>query len=687
MKYIAVIAYSIKTAAFYAKQIHSLFGSLVQTSAYQLEGPMPEQIESDVVLISAPSIYGLVEARLHHCRHVIVADITLYKSAVDRLRSLPSGTRAMLVNTTMEMAVETIGLIRNSGVNHIELVPVYPGIGAVPPLKLAITPGEPALVPPGVEQIIDLKDRVLSTRTIINLAAKLELTASLQTPGIRKYFDSLAPGDAGVEKLMDQVHEQRRKLELVMEVFDGGIVTVTAGGIISFLNPGAESILDKTSFAVIGQPLDAVLPELKPFSIPRLSQPLRDQVVKIRNRLVDVSAYPLTGISNAGEFMLMLRTVEDVERNQYHIRRQVIAKGFTAKHTFDHIKTQNPQMLQLKETARRMAQSASSIVIYGPSGTGKELFAQSIHNASPRREYPFIAINCASIPENLLESELFGYSEGAFTGAKKGGKQGYFELAHKGTLFLDEIGEMDLVLQARILRVLQEKEVTRVGGDSVIGVDVRIISASNKRLLELVRQNRFRADLYYRLNVLSLEIPPLDQRCEDIPILIEDIRKELGADFFLEPKAMDFLQRYPWQGNVRELRNFVERLSYLGQKVISAEAAASQLDDVLEFSPPADGCGSLSKIFFLREREHFSEYAAILSLLSENQKQGRFQGRQSISRDLKALGVCMSEQQVRTALHRLQQYDLVKIMPGRHGTELTPDGKQILQELAAKLDE
>lgn len=331
-----------------------------------------------------------------------------------------------------------------------------------------------------------------------------------------------------------------------------------------------------------------------------------------------------------------------------------------------------------------MARSPSSVVIYGQSGTGKELFAQSIHNASPRRDYPFIAINCASIPENLLESELFGYCEGAFTGARKGGKAGYFELAHKGTLFLDEIGEMDLGLQARILRALQEKEVSRVGADHVISIDVRIISASNKRLLDLVRQNRFREDLYYRLNVLSIEIPPLRERKEDIPLLIDVLQARQQTFATLSSEALEFVSSYPWHGNVRELGNFVERISYLSKDVITLPDARTQLDDPPEKSTPPQGNPLLAH-FFVQERERMKWHAAILSLLYYNKQAGIKQGREGISRSLAAKGQLLSSQEVRTYLKTLQSYGLVLIHTGRSGTELTALGEMVKENMGDKL--
>lgn len=682
MKRIAVIAYSLKTSVRYADRLRSLFGSCVEVVSYALEKGIAAPIQADVALISAHSIYGYVEEKLAQCQYLMIADLTLYQEAVDQLRALPRGSRAMLVNSTMEMAVETIRLIHNAGIKHIEMTPFYPGIAVVPDVPIAITPGEFDLVPPDVPQIVDLKDRTLSMHTVINLAAKLEMTDILQSPQVQTYAARLATKDSGIGDLIDRMQEQKKKLELVMEVFDGGVISLSGYGIISFLNPVAEVLLD-THPAAVGQPLVTLLPELKDIQFRKLMAPVKDIIIERRGQMVDVSVYPLGAAAASGEFILMLKTIEDMEEGHERMRRQIKARGFNAKYSFSSIKTQSPKMLSLMESAKKMAASSSSIVIHGQSGTGKELFAQAIHNASPRREYPFIAINCASIPESLLESELFGYSEGAFTGAKKGGKKGYFELANQGTLFLDEIGEMDLNLQARILRVLQEKEITRVGGDRVFSIDVRVISASNKRLLQMVRRNLFREDLYYRLNVLSLEIPPLKERREDIPLLLEEFQTELHTNVQFTPQAVGFLQAYPWNGNVRELRNFAERVSYLGHSQVTAEDARALLDCEDEELGGA-GSDTEEQLMYL-EPDRRREYLAILAVLDHNGRLGLHQGRMEISRSLAARGVSMTETQVRTALQSLQRYGCVHIWPGRRGTELTADGKEILEKLAEEL--
>ncbi|HRX31846.1 MAG TPA: sigma 54-interacting transcriptional regulator [Tenuifilaceae bacterium] len=247
--------------------------------------------------------------------------------------------------------------------------------------------------------------------------------------------------------------------------------------------------------------------------------------------------------------------------------------GMSAHYVFDDIIGRSSSLLSVVDFAKQVANSPSTILITGESGTGKEVFAQAIHNASSRHDAGFVAVNCGAIPETLFESELFGYEDGAFTGAKKGGRPGKFELANGGTLFLDEVGEMPLEMQVKLLRALQEGEITRVGGSSPIKLDVRIIAATNKDLKELVDQNKFRLDLYYRLSVIPLKIPALRERREDIPLLIKYFMNlkaiKLNKDVpNLEPETYQMLLRYDWPGNIRELENFIEKTINLNGKIL-----------------------------------------------------------------------------------------------------------------------
>ncbi len=252
-----------------------------------------------------------------------------------------------------------------------------------------------------------------------------------------------------------------------------------------------------------------------------------------------------------------LQEITKVQRLEGEIRREMYAKGQIAKFSFNDIVGKSSSIERTIKYAKGFAVCDDTILIEGESGTGKELFAQAIHNGSRRYEHPFVAVNCASLPDNLLESELFGYVEGAFTGAKKGGKLGLFEVAHKGTIFLDEIGDISQLLQARLLRVLQEKQIRRIGDDRVIPVDVRVIAATNRKLSDLVANEQFRHDLYYRLNVLKLLLPPLRERLQDIPDLARYLLKNWSKDLEYCKKleldrAFKILQAYSWPGNIRE---------------------------------------------------------------------------------------------------------------------------------------
>ncbi|NBI07463.1 sigma-54 interaction domain-containing protein [Senegalia massiliensis] len=235
-----------------------------------------------------------------------------------------------------------------------------------------------------------------------------------------------------------------------------------------------------------------------------------------------------------------------------------------AKYSWENIISRSIIMNEIKSMGRKASMTSSNVLILGESGTGKELFAHSIHNDSRRHLDPFVKVNCAAIPEELLESELFGYVDGAFTGAKKGGKIGKFQLANKGSIFLDEIGDMPLNMQSKLLRVLQEREIERIGSNKTQNIDIRVIAATNKRLEELVEEGKFREDLYYRLNVMSIEIPPLRKRIDDIEslskLLLKKISKQLGKYVNeISHEAMDYLKSHDWPGNVRELENILER--------------------------------------------------------------------------------------------------------------------------------
>jgi len=306
---------------------------------------------------------------------------------------------------------------------------------------------------------------------------------------------------------------------------------------------------------------------------------------KIKKATYGAAHMPVT---RKKRFIGVVTRLEDVTRTQemeQKIRNELHLKGFVAKYRFENIVTADSGMKRVLQQARVYAATDSSVLIEGESGTGKELLAQSIHNASCRADGPFVAVNCGAIPENLLESELFGYEAGSFTGAKKEGKAGLFELAHNGTLFLDEIGEISGNVQTRLLRVLQEREIMRVGGSRIIPVNVRVISATNRNLRTFSQEGGFRGDLYYRLNVLHLSLPPLRKRMGDVPVLAERFFREYGKNEEKQARRLKavipILTSYSWPGNIRELQNTMERYGVLSELMETERMGEEELREIL----------------------------------------------------------------------------------------------------------
>jgi len=376
-------------------------------------------------------------------------------------------------------------------------------------------------------------------------------------------------------------HERQRVAELkaILNSSNDAIVAVDQDNCIKLFNRKAAELFEVPAEGrVQGLSIAAALGERLPANLFAGDEPRQGLLHRIGEATVMVNRVP---IYEGGRLAGSVATFQDVtalQRAEQKVRRELHAKGLVARQHLHNITAAAPVMRRVIDLAARYAGSESTVLIQGESGTGKELFAQGIHNASPRSGGPFVAVNSAALPESLLESELFGHVEGAFTGASKGGRAGLFELAHHGTIFLDEIGEMPLPLQSRLLRVLQEREVMRVGGSRVLPVNIRVIAATNRSLAAEVAAGRFRADLFYRLNVLVLTIPPLRERPEDVTVLLSQFLEQLAARRGSSPPELDAalveaLTRHRWPGSVRELKGFAERVD-----LMAADGALDQVD-------------------------------------------------------------------------------------------------------------
>ncbi len=373
-----------------------------------------------------------------------------------------------------------------------------------------------------------------------------------------------------IARLQRLQEAQREWLNGILRHLHEGVIAVDMQGRIQSVNPAMERLLGLDAGAALGRPVQEVAPGLGLERTLQGGMSELERIQRIGNRTVVTHCIPIRAHGTQTGAVLTCQDSSAIQRVDRSLRAQHRPRKFVAKYELDRIVGISPALVQVKRLAAQYARTDATVLITGESGTGKELLAQGIHNASPRRHHPFVPINCAAFPETLLESELFGYEEGAFTGSRRGGKIGLIESAHTGTLFLDEVGEMPLTLQAKLLRVLQEREVLRLGANDPTPVDVRVVAATNRDLGAAVAAGRFRADLYYRLNILHLHLPPLRERPEDVPVLAAHLLEEASARLRAPRLAGDLFQallgpfkRYPWPGNVREMENVIERLAVL----------------------------------------------------------------------------------------------------------------------------
>ncbi len=361
--------------------------------------------------------------------------------------------------------------------------------------------------------------------------------------------------------------EKAKWYQSIIDSTSEGIVAVDQNGIITTINVAALNFLKITDKKVHRKPIAQYIPNPKMLNVLHTQRPMFNRLERINKDQFVASHIPIIVDSKMLGVVSTFYDISNVMRAEKEVRRS-FSKGLVAKYYTEDFIYKSKVIKDAINQAAKFAESDSTILITGETGTGKEILAHSIHNLRRNKKGPFVSINCSALPDQLLESELFGYEEGAFTGSRKGGKAGLFEISHDGTIFLDEVGTTSLSVQARLLRVIQEKEVMRIGGDSLIPINVRVVAATNKNMEAEVQRGRLREDLYFRLNVLKIHIPPLRDRIEDIPVLVYGLIKRISEKYDITPLNIPetFIKKlfeYYWPGNVRQLENFLERLILL----------------------------------------------------------------------------------------------------------------------------
>lgn len=471
------------------------------------------------------------------------------------------------------------------------------------------------ITPYRIDSRAEAEDAVLravnhGAKVVVGVASSVAAARKLGVPCelVRSGEESLTEAVEKARDIMEARRMDKAKMSLLRTVIDAtdeGIVAVDGAGGITVFNALAERYTGHDAREVIGRNIGKVWPELGMPQVLKEGRAEPNILVKVRDRTLVCNITPVWVDAVASGAVCTFHDAGRIQAMEASVRRKLHEAGHVAGTRFQDMHGKSRVLKQAITTAKEYARSEDTVLLAGETGTGKELFAQSVHNYSPRNKGPFVAVNCAALPGHLLESELFGYVAGAFTGASSKGKTGLFELAHGGTIFLDEVTEMELGVQAKLLRVLQERKVMRLGSDQVVPVDVRIIASTNKDLDELPNSGGFRRDLYYRLNVLLLYLPALRDRVEDIPCLCKHFlkgkRSGEGTGPVFTPEAWTVLRSHSWPGNVRELQNVMARVSAMGVETVSARHLRSLL-----------GAAQTRKVESIFERDRVDDIRKVL---------------------------------------------------------------------------
>jgi transcriptional regulator with PAS, ATPase and Fis domain len=655
---------------FLKKNMETILGGFIHiTNRYLDEGSQGPFIDDDVVLVMTKEKAIQIKNRVVDAKRIIVANRTIRTQEIYPICSIPPNTKVLVVNDNGETTLEFMALLYKLGIDHLNLIPFDPHHD-YPDVKIAVTPGEGIYVPKHIGTVIDTGNRVFDVSTFIQIIDMLQLTDREIQRRLYRYSEELVPLDSGIDKQYRQLYLKNRELDAILNLSHEGILLVDTEGRIVLYNRtvknllGLEEPLGNALFShLVDEPLRSLLAQDR----------VEDEPIPYRGKILLLSSRMMEVFGQQSGTYYNLRDVTYLNQLEENLAKKLKGVGFVSQYSFKDILSRSPVLGKSVQRARQFAQSDLPVLITGESGTGKELFAHSIHGESKRRNRPFVAFNCAAVPENLIESELFGYEGGAFTGALREGKAGLFEQANHGTIFLDEIGDMPYNLQSKLLRVLQEGQIMRIGSQRIITIDVRLISATNQPIVHRIASGSFRADLYYRLNVLPLNLPPLRERKEDILYLLRYFLRSYGRETMtLKPEVEALLLGYPWPGNIRELWNVASFMAFFPDEPMGLDQLPEYLREAPE--PP----GEWKDLIVLIPAD---ELLSVLQGVSQLSSLQGVSGRASIEKYLQNTSHPLREGRIRGILSLAQRYGLVISGPGRGGTRLTEAGLRCINWL------
>jgi len=681
MEKIALVTGSRDTADSLYKQLKFFISDKVIINPYVIDEGITGFNNEELMVFSSQALrdeaYQVLS--IPQCRQII-GQRTINYDGLDEIVSLPQGENVLLVNDVEESAREVENALKDIGLDHLNITLYYPGAKCDPSqFNVAITAGEIRMVPAHIKHVVDMGSRIFDFRTIAKILASLNLLEESSGSFSKMYLEKILKVAKNLASSRAEIISLNENLHRVIESFNAGVLMYDKSFRIIVFNDSLKHILKVNRYLPVGSDLRKVIQNKKLLNF--LTEDQDNHLFELSLDGLDfvVSKFTLSqdGITCAS-FKSMKRMTP--------LEESIIKKGHVAKYHIGDIVGTSDSITRLKEIIPKLSYTDMTMLIQGESGTGKELVASAIHNASQRASAPFLAVNFSALPDDLIESELFGYAEGAFTGAKKGGKLGLFEEADGGTIFLDEIGDISLKVQSRLLRVLEEREIMPVGSNEIKSIDVRVIAATNKDLKKMVEEKTFREDLYYRLKMGFVHLQPLRERREDIPELADHLVSTLSTgEVRLDEKLIKLLMSYDWPGNIRELKNTINYMlavrsgNMLEVEDLPHEVYFGRQSDlvrsyegnkvVLEGTRDPDGASmnvNAAIIYFLRLIERMKRENQIVSrvTLSEKSKEGVHY---------------RTENQVRRLLTQLDEYGFISLSKGRNGIALTLKGEELIR--------
>lgn len=669
---IILIAGSKNTKQFLYRQLREFIPDTMTIGAYASEDGIDPVLKCELLIVSSAGMKEELDQMniQYDCEDIIICERSINFDFIDQVADLPVNEEVLLVNDEKGTTESAINDLIELGLNHIKYYPYYPGIPNYKKLDTAITPGEPDKVPSCVTRIINMGPRIIDINTLYSIMDKLNLDNRDTRFITKRYMQKIINVSKSISAVNRSVQTLNGYLNNIVDNLVNGILVYDEQGYIKYANEEMGNVFSLEKKSIENKNLKNIVDKVM-LQYFLGTDVYENKSLSIMGNQVKMSKFRIPHSSNI--VVTTNRDEKNSMKKSYY--QDLLLRGHLAKYNFDDIIGSSDPIKDTKAVALKLSKSELTVLIEGESGTGKELFASSIHNNSKRKYGPFLAINFSALPDELIESELFGYEEGAFTGAKKGGKIGLFELAEGGTIFLDEIGDISPKVQTKLLRVLQEKEVMPLGGTVIKGVDVRIIAATNKNLYKMVLEKQFRSDLYYRLKIGYINLPPLRNRLSDIEELVKYfIKTEVTEDVRVSQSVLNEFKKYKWLGNIRELestikymlavrtsniltladlpdrRFFVEDLSYM---VASDDAGYDHIDD---------------------------ETRLILEAIEALQNEGFAAGREKISERLNEAGHNITQYQIRTRLEKLEKKGFIRIRRGKQGTILTEKGLRCLHQ-------